>query len=439
MALGSLLAALVIAQLASTAGAASTVTVSTTADSGAGSLRSALAGAVDGDTIILPAGRYPVTSGDLETNASVTIRGAGARRTILASDGGSRVLRVELPASSVTLIGLTITGGFEESGDGGGVLASSDLSLIGVTVRGNAVKPNNSGGGITAADVTLLNSTVSGNTAYNGGAVEGDNIFAKSSTVAFNTAGGPNDNGNSGALRGSVVIATNSTIAHNRCFNGFFCAAAIDASDVALANSILVGNKAFESNGFPAGSAGNPGVLDECPVNLDQGHNLADVTPCAFTEPTSRDGINPKLGALKRNGGQTDTLSPLRGSPAIGQGGNCGETDQRGVPRPQAGRCDIGAVEVARCAGRITTVTGTAARDRIRGTKRADVIATFGGNDVVRGLRGGDRICGGRGRDRLFGGPGRDRLFGQPGRDLLIGGPGLDLLRGGPGRDRTTQ
>jgi Tol biopolymer transport system component len=70
-----------------------------------------------------------------------------------------------------------------------------------------------------------------------------------------------------------------------------------------------------------------------------------------------------------------------------------------------------------RCAGRRATIVGTPGRDRLRGTRRADVIVALGGNDRVTAGRGRDLVCGGRGNDRLFGGRGRDRLIGGPGRD----------------------
>jgi hypothetical protein len=54
------------------------------------------------------------------------------------------------------------------------------------------------------------------------------------------------------------------------------------------------------------------------------------------------------LGSLANNGGETDTMALLTGSPAINAGdpSKCPATDQRGLPRPQLGGCDIGAYEV---------------------------------------------------------------------------------------------
>ena len=79
-----------------------------------------------------------------------------------------------------------------------------------------------------------------------------------------------------------------------------------------------------------------------------------------------------------------------------------------------------------RCAGKQATIVGSAGRDSLRGTRRADVIVALGGNDRIRGLGGNDLVCGGRGRDVLAGGAGRDRLAGGPQRDTCIGGAARD-------------
>ena len=56
---------------------------------------------------------------------------------------------------------------------------------------------------------------------------------------------------------------------------------------------------------------------------------------------------DPLLGSLQDNGGFTQTMALLPGSPAIdaGDNANCPATDQRGVTRPQGSGCDIGAYE----------------------------------------------------------------------------------------------
>lgn len=56
---------------------------------------------------------------------------------------------------------------------------------------------------------------------------------------------------------------------------------------------------------------------------------------------------DPLLGPLQNNGGFTQTLALLVGSPAINAGNDavCPATDQRGVTRPQGSHCDMGAYE----------------------------------------------------------------------------------------------
>jgi hypothetical protein len=74
---------------------------------------------------------------------------------------------------------------------------------------------------------------------------------------------------------------------------------------------------------------------------------------CGFTQPSSRNNTDPRLGPLADNGGPTLTVSLLDGSPATDTANPvaCPPTDQRGFPRPYGIGCDIGAFE--------TTLIGT--------------------------------------------------------------------------------
>jgi hypothetical protein len=67
------------------------------------------------------------------------------------------------------------------------------------------------------------------------------------------------------------------------------------------------------------------------------------------TSDKNINGVGPKLGALKNNGGPTETQALLAGSPAINKGANPNKltTDQRGFqPRNASGKADIGADEL---------------------------------------------------------------------------------------------
>jgi hypothetical protein len=89
----------------------------------------------------------------------------------------------------------------------------------------------------------------------------------------------------------------------------------------------------------------------------DAGYNISDDGSCGFTVTGSLNNTNPGLAAgLANNGGPTQTIALVAGSPAIDvipladctdQDGDRLRTDQRGFPRPDAGEsvCDIGAFE----------------------------------------------------------------------------------------------
>src|SRR5437667_11403328 len=90
---------------------AATVTVTTTDDSGAGSLREALASVANGDTIdFAVTGTITLTSGELVVTNSVDITGTCASDLAVNGNGASRVFRIG-PGIVVTISGLTITNG----------------------------------------------------------------------------------------------------------------------------------------------------------------------------------------------------------------------------------------------------------------------------------------------------------------------------------------
>ena len=98
-------------------GLASTFTVTSTADSGAGSLRQALADANSGDTIqfapALNGQTIVLTSAELVIDKSITISGPGPSQLTVRRSFGTPVFRIlhVTPGHIVTIEGLTITDG----------------------------------------------------------------------------------------------------------------------------------------------------------------------------------------------------------------------------------------------------------------------------------------------------------------------------------------
>jgi len=87
------------------------------------------------------------------------------------------------------------------------------------------------------------------------------------------------------------------------------------------------------------------------------GYNLSSDGTCNFNSRGDLNNHDPLLGPLQNNGGPTETIALLPGSPAIDAGNPAGctdgsghllTTDQRGMPRPDredAVGCDMGAYE----------------------------------------------------------------------------------------------
>jgi CSLREA domain-containing protein len=382
-----LLAALAL--LAPLTADAATFTVNTTADTtvaggctteSACSLRDALSAAGAStdpeDVVVVPAGNYGVENGQLVIGGteSVVVRGAGARSTTIDAHASSRVF--EAGADKTTIEGVTITGGLASEavgpnlpGDGGGILAyeAEELVLNGVSVSGNSAAKN--GAGISAPpesstskapSVTINASTIAGNK-VTGGLAEGlgggvyvlGNLAIVNSTVSGNSA-----ESTAGMVQGGGVLAAleptatepskvsilNTTIAGNSVgAAGVGGGLAIYNPTPGIVTELAVKNTIVAGNGGPTGPS-DCGTV----AMIASDHNLSSDASCMFTDPGSKQNADAKLGPLGANGGETDTMALLAGSPAIDAGTNegCPSADQRGVARPQGAACDIGAFEL---------------------------------------------------------------------------------------------
>ena len=325
---------------------------------------------------------------------------------------------VELDAGqTLEVIRTTIVQNFTE-GEGGAIDldAGSDLIVTDSAIYGNQAE--DAGGGIeigSGSDAVITNSAIA------------DNEVRLGATIA-GAGGGIRVNGDAQ----TDVQLINSTVAHNRAeFGGGIHMLSADGT---TAKGTLVAENLASGSGP---DCGGPGDLDSL------GHNLIGVAspPCAFGETaTDITDVNARLRTpggelVSREGGPTRTV-PLRSeSPAVGSGPpDAPARDQRGVRRRGP---DIGAYELARCAGAIVNRVGTERADLLMGTGGPDGILGFGGNDQLRSRGGRDGICAGGGHDVAHGGGGAgDKVRGQKGNDLLGGGGGgRDLCDGGPGND----
>jgi predicted outer membrane repeat protein len=305
------------------------------------SLRQAIATAASGDTILFniptSAAGYNaatqvffirLTIGELAISKNLTIDG-GASKIVVTRPSGILPFRIfNVTSGTVTIARLTITGGFVEDGTasdlGGGVQNAGNLTLSACTIFDNSAR--NGGGGV-----------------FNGGT-----IVLSNCTVASNTTG---ISGGSGVKNVGNATLTSCTIVGN-----FQSGGANVGMGVANSGTTHVRNTVIAMNATGAGGA------DDVAGNfISDGYNFigaADGSTGFGTGSHDQTGtkagpIDPRLSALRDNGGGTKTMAPLSNSTLVNQGNSGGlTTDQRGDPRPVcqvnvAGGdgSDIGAVE----------------------------------------------------------------------------------------------
>ena len=187
--------------LAPTAAGAAPVTVTTIADSGPGSLRSAIAAASSGDTISFApgiSGTITLTSGPLVIDKTLAIDGPGVSLLTISGNHASRVFFINPgapgaltgpPATTptVSISRLRIADGLAQ----GAAAGAGDIA-------GGAGGSAGMGGGIfiNRAAVTLTGVAVSGNAATGGGVPAAASFFGAAGGGGFGGAGG------AGRLRG---------------------------------------------------------------------------------------------------------------------------------------------------------------------------------------------------------------------------------------------
>ncbi len=394
-----------------------TFTVANLNDSGAGSLRDAIAqanGATGPDTINFAVGleghTITLTSGDLNLTSDITIDGDivgdDDKADITISGGGnSRVFDVSA-SSTVNLQSLTLTGGSGTGGDdgfGGAILNAGSLTITDSTIQ-NSTAATVGGAIFSTGTLSVISSTINGNSSKIGGGIG----LSGATATLINVTVTANSGSQTGAISvvGGTFNITNSTIVGNSAPLIGGLQADFDAL-VIVTNSIIAGNGGVDV--FEGG--GNSTVTATSSIF---GSNVVDVI--GGTNGNVEIVIALGLGQLLDNGGTVLTMSPLDGSILIGAGNagvlpldcfnidNDNDTteilplDGRGGPRIIGGVLDVGAVE--------QTVNET-----IRGTAGANIIIGGLGIDSLSGLGGDDQITGDQTDSLLDGGDDVDTLF----------------------------
>ncbi len=348
---------------------------------------------------ILLGGALPNVTGN------VIIQGPGAR--ILQVSGNSAYRPFSFTTGTSTISGLTIrdgwlAGGANASGSGAGVFNQGTLTLTECALTGNAV--HGGGGGISgdggdgyggaiynSGMLTLNRCTANGNTAGGGNGAnasrptaagrggsaygsalfnDGGTLTLSNCTIANNTGSG----GNGGNGAGSFPTGGSGGRARGGIYN--------NGGAISITACTFSGNAGTGGNGGSGSPSGTPGrgsggltnsgtnVVQDSIIAGNNGNNggAVDVEGAfnsggynligngdfssGFTATGDRVGttaapINPQLGALQNNGGPTDTMALLSGSPAINNGDpSAPSQDQRYYLRngaPDTGAFEFGA------------------------------------------------------------------------------------------------
>jgi filamentous hemagglutinin family protein len=218
---------------------------------------------------------------------------------------------------------------------GGGLYLKKGDAIIGTSTIARNQSRENGGGLFNGSNTTITNSTLSNNTAIAGGGVfNRATLRLLNSTVSSNTA----TTGSGIYVDRAEVTLQSVTIANNRADQGGLVN---QSGQVSLQNTIVAGNTAKTAPDV----SGEFTDLDNNLIGVSDGSTGFTVSKLIGT---ATQPIDPKLGDLVNNGGQTQTHALQSGSPAINAGNNAaavGDKDQRGAPRIQQGTIDIGAVE----------------------------------------------------------------------------------------------
>ena len=237
---------------------ATTLTVTSTADSGAGSLRQIIAAAAPGDTITFNAslnGQTIYLLSEIVVANNLTITGPGMDLLTISGNTTNRIFNIT--ATTVSISGLTFASGNSGSSDGGAILSGGALNISAARFRNNA---GATGGAINVtgastlmvADSVFDSNSASALSGYGGGAIcsGNGNIVVSKTSFTNNTARG---NGG-GAIAttmdsGSPTITiAGSSFSNNRATD-YDGGAIYSNGDLTITDSTLSGNFAVGDGG----------------------------------------------------------------------------------------------------------------------------------------------------------------------------------------------
>ena len=282
---------------------ATIITVTSTNDSGPGSLRQALADANDGDTInfdvSLKGQTIALTSGELVIDKSITITGPGSDQLAVGLHIPQYHFRVfhVMASPTVTIEGLTIgpslffygcgilndqatltinncaVTGNDGQTLGAGISNGGTLTINNSSITGNVLDYQGTGVGIFSSGTLIINNSIISGNVSGKGQTDGGGIYSSgmleitNSTIDDNSVGGPGG----GIYNTGNAIITSSTISENSSGGGYpgpqtgpgFGGGIFNGGTLTISNSTISGNSVLTTDQGPGcgGGIGNSGSL----------------------------------------------------------------------------------------------------------------------------------------------------------------------------------
>lgn len=358
---------------------AAVITVTSSGNSGTGTLRQALADAADGDTINFAfAGATTIgLSSRLTLNKSLTIIGPGAGLLAISGQNTVRVLLVDSGSSTIT--GLAITHGYDDSNNlgvgielkagsvlfldqclvqnhaaftggaaievGAGIFLESGATLVvnRSQIRNNSAGDGYGGGVLNYGAISIYNSVLTGNSAYDGGGIQSGGGTIK----LVNTTVSGNHTGVYGAIRTNLTAMqiVNCTISDN---NSDYLVAGLYSlnSTVNLRNTVIAGNLSGDPQGNTDLLLGASNTVTSEGNNLIGSQGSGTYTwQASDLVGTEAAKLSAGLGALADYGGYVPAHQPGAGSLAMNpsDSNNAPFVDSRGFLRvntAERGACE---------------------------------------------------------------------------------------------------
>ena len=297
--------------------------VTSTGDSGVGTLRDQVVSAPSGSTIVFATaleGQTITLASQISTAKTITIDGGVTTTSVTVSGGNATRLFLVTAGGDLTLRRLNLTGGLTEFGAAGFITPGATMTVDRSAVYGNSAKYG--GGFFNDGTLNITNSTLATNDTFQGGMYTA--VTSSDGAALYNNTGG-------------TATIINATLANNRTnYMGVSNSGTLTIRNSIMANTVnYAGTRASIYDCYSWGTLTVTNTVDQS-------------GECSATY-----NADPLLGTFGLNGGGTRSY-PIVVSTALkapyhhGDATICASSpiagiDQRGVARTAP--CDIGAYE----------------------------------------------------------------------------------------------